>query len=132
MAWTYDPTQLGTSTLMQVRFEIGDTDTTDQLLQDSEILYAASVENGIMGAAAKCCEALARKFARLADHNLGPAGVKASQQFDHYNGLAKELRGNIIAFNAPTAGGIFKADEDDTDVKDSIFSIDMMGDEGGA
>lgn len=132
MAWNYDPAQLGTSTLMQVRFEVGDTDSTDQQLQDEEIAYVLTIENGVIGAAARCCETLARKFARLADHNLGPAGVKASQQFEHYSKLAKELRGKIIAFNAPTAGGIYKSDDlnTDTDVKDSIFSIDMMGDEG--
>ena len=49
MAWSYDPTDLDTTTasgrLNTVRLLIGDTDTVDQQVQNEEITFALS-ENG--------------------------------------------------------------------------------------
>ena len=49
MAWSYDPTDLDTTTasgrLNTVRLLVGDTDTVDQQAQNEEITFALS-ENG--------------------------------------------------------------------------------------
>lgn len=126
MSWTYDVTQLTTSTLMQIRLEIGDTDSTDPLMQDEEINYAIGVESSTQAAAAKCCEALARKFARLADITLGPSKVAMSQRFEQYQTLAKQLRKDATSMNAPTGGGIYITDIPDPTIIPPIFDKDLM------
>ena len=126
MSWTYDVNQLSTSQLMQVRFEIGDTDVTDPLIQDEEITYALGVETSVASAAAKCCEGIARKFARLADTTLGPSKVAASQRFEHYQALAKQLRKDTTAMNAPSGGGIYSTDISDPNIVPPIFDKDLM------
>jgi hypothetical protein len=42
MSWTYDPSQMGSSPMMQVRYLVGDTLATDQQVQDEEINFAIS------------------------------------------------------------------------------------------
>lgn len=126
MSWTYDVTQLSTSQLMQIRFEIGDTDSADPLMQDEEINYAIGAESSVASAAAKCCEGIARKFARLADTTLGPSKVAASQRFDHYQALAKQLRKDTTAMNAPTGGGMYVTDLPDPNIIPPIFDKDLM------
>ena len=126
MAWTYNVTQLATNDMMKVRLEIGDTDTTDQLLQDEEITFAISKEASVMAAAARCCELIARKFARQASNKLGPQSVEAQQQYEHYRDEALRLRKECIGYNAPDAGGIYTTDTEPANVKPAIFSKDMM------
>lgn len=105
MAWTYsgDPQ---TSDKDMVRFEIGDTDSTDQLVSDEEITYALSVEPSILAAAARCCESLARKFARQIDYRLGPQYVYASQRAKAFAELAAELRARASLGSGMYVGGI--------------------------
>jgi len=118
MAWTYsgDPTA---SNKDAVRFEIGDTDTNDQLLTDEEIVYALSVESRIYGAAARCCEALARKFARQADFTLGPQHVAASQRSEAFARLGRDLKSRIASSAPPYMGG-------PEDVDGPAFKRDLM------
>jgi hypothetical protein len=91
MSWNYsgDP---AASNKDAVRFEIGDTTYEDQLLTDEEILFALSVEGSIIAAAARCCETLARKYAREADYTLGPQSVKASQRGKAFLEMSTALR----------------------------------------
>ena len=120
MAWTYsgDPAN---STLDAIRFEIGDTNTNDQLLQDAEINYTYSEEGSVLAASARCCEVLARKFAREADQELGPIKEKLSQRSDSYAKLAETLRRK--ATQAPTDAIL------SSDVADAIFNKGMMDNE---
>jgi len=101
MAWNYsgDPS---TSDLDAIRFEIGDTDPQEQLLTDSEILYSLEAESTLLGAAARCCEVLAKRFARQADFRLGPQTVWASQRSAAFRELAKELRQRVAGTNSPS------------------------------
>lgn len=102
MPWTYDPTQLATSTLYQVRLEIQDTDTTNQLLQDEEITYALGVEANMWGGAARCCEIISRNFAMKPDRGLGRRlFVTYTKMAQQYAERAKELRRKAIAMNVP-------------------------------
>lgn len=90
MTWTYTPdfaTQRD-----RVRFEIGDTTSTDQLLSDEEIAYAGSVEGSDLCAAARCCEALAGKYGRLADMREGKLDIKLSQRKKAFLDKADQLR----------------------------------------
>ena len=58
MTTTYDPTQLATTTLYQVRFYLGDTDDTSWQLQDEEIDWALTERGNTWGATAMCALAL--------------------------------------------------------------------------
>lgn len=114
-----------------VRFLIGDTDTSDALLQDAEISWLLS-ENGnnTYSAAAHACETIAAKFSRLADTQVDDVRVSLSQRAKGYRSLAVELRGRIALTGAiPFCGGISEAakqtQQDDTDRVPPIFTRDM-------
>lgn len=97
MTWTYGGNP-SASAKDEVRFLVGDTDTTRQLVQDEEIDYvlgvhadeAATIHN--YQAAADIAEAIAAKYASKMDRSIGPLSAQASQQYDHYVDLAKRLR----------------------------------------
>ena len=66
MTWTYTLALLSTSDLMQVRYLIGDTDSTEELLQDEEIEWVLTQIPNIYLAAAECCLQIAMWFIRRA------------------------------------------------------------------
>ena len=111
MAWTYS-TSLATDK-DKVRFEIGDTDTTDQLLSDEEIAALLTSEGTVAAAAAKAAEGLAAKYSRLADRTVGNFSLSASQRAKAYWELAKKLGAKAGIWGIPTAGG-WKQSDDDT------------------
>lgn len=97
MAWSYDPTDLNTSTasgrLNTVRLLIGDTNTSDQQMQDAEITFALS-ENGdnTYLAASWSCRVIASKFARMVTTQLdGALSADYSDLMQHYQQLADNL-----------------------------------------
>lgn len=124
MSWSYNP---GASTRDWVRFRIGDTDTTDQLLSDEEINAALSDEGNQYAAAAVCAEAIAGTFAREADKSVGPLSISASQKAAMYAKLAQRLRAQVGRKVAPWLGGRSQDDVDtakaDTDRVDPAFEV---------
>lgn len=113
MSWSYvDPNKFPKDA---VRLEIGDTDSTDPLLQDFEIQYfLLQYNNSVLSAAIRACEVIMSKFTRLADEQVGSVNIKFSQKSKQYGLLVIQLRqrlaidGDII----PYAGGISKMDKD--------------------
>jgi hypothetical protein len=104
--FTYDVTQLATSELFQIRFEISDTNSATPLFQDEEINWAISVESNHWGAAARCAEILARKYMQLADVQLGRnLKIEYSKRSSGYAELAKSLRAKSLGMIVPFAGG---------------------------
>lgn len=97
MAWSYDPTNLNTSSatgrLNSVRLLVGDTDTTDQLVQNEEITFALSQSNdNVYVAAAWICKAIAAKFSRMVDTTLdGALSAKYSTRAKQYQQLAVQV-----------------------------------------
>jgi hypothetical protein len=113
MVWTYTGTPL-TVPLDEVRLLIGDTDTTDQQLQDGEIAYVQSKYsyNNIQ-AAAMCCKVLAAKYSRLVDSAIETIRISASQKLEHYLKLYEELWEEATRANAapiPFVAGISISD----------------------
>lgn len=108
MAWTYsgDP---GSSDRDAVRFEIPDTDPGTALMQDAEIDWALAQEGGVLLAAARCCEALARKFATRPDTSFtsGEDTVRRtySAMAKEFAARATELRTRAQSASAPWFGG---------------------------
>lgn len=129
MSWSYsgDP---GSRDEDAVRFEIGDTDETDQQMGDEEITYALSVEGNVLGASARCCEVLARKYARQADYTIGPLSLNASQRGEAYKLMAIELRKKAVTLtsgNGMYVGGIDPADAaKDTSLIQPAFKVGLM------
>ena len=90
MTWTYAGDPSATS-LASIRFLIGDTDTTDQLLSDEEINYLIVEEGASYKTASFACRAIAAKFARLMQRNIGGLGADFSAKFRQYSELADAL-----------------------------------------
>jgi hypothetical protein len=80
-----------------VRLLIGDTDSSDALLQDSEVDYFLSLfgttgSERVRPAAIRACEAIAAKFARQVDTTNQGLSVGASKRMAHYQALANDLK----------------------------------------
>lgn len=93
MTWSYsgDPSS---SNKDAVRFIIGDTNTTDQLLSDEEINWLLTQYGSPIKTAYHACLAIAGKFARLVSQEAGRIKVKAESKYLQYKQLADELRAN--------------------------------------
>ena len=130
MAWTYggDPSANARDA---IRFLIGDTDTTDQLLSDEEIAWVNSEASGtstgttaLYDAAYRCCLTIASKLAREADKQIGDLSVSMSQRAKAYREQAsslKELSGREGGVPIPYAGGITISDKDIDEENSDIF-----------
>lgn len=97
MAWSYDATNLGTSTLAErinsVRLLVGDTDTNDQQVQNEEITFALNQTNdNVYYAAAWAARTIAAQYSRRVTQNLsGALSADYSDLQDHYTSLAETL-----------------------------------------
>lgn len=116
--WTYD---LGlTKAKDQIRLLIGDTESTDPLLQDEEITFHANGQSGLYRQAAACARAIAGTFSRRVDRSVGQLKLSSGQQAKAYHDLAQSLMRQAARQDAvPYAGGLSISDkegvEDNTD-----------------
>jgi hypothetical protein len=134
MTWTYSVDDLASSAKDQVRLLVGDTLTTDQQLQDEEILYLLTTRSSVYGAAAECCRSLQAKFSRSVDQSAGGTRTMYSQLAKAYGVKAAEFEQKAATSggNLPYAGGISIADktaqEQDSDRVSPQFQIGMQDD----
>ena len=97
MAWSYNAADLNTTTasgrLNTVRLLIGDTDTTDQLVQNEEILFALSqVGNNVYYAGSWVCKTIAAKFSRMVDTQLdGALSANYSDRAKQFQQLSVQI-----------------------------------------
>lgn len=115
MSWSYSKNPEASSK-DAVRFEIQDTNEQAPLLQDEEIEYTITQEageepdqQGLLSAAARCCEVLGRKFAAQADVIVGSLAETYSKQAAGYFAQAKALRLRAQGYGEPFAGGQTKS-----------------------
>lgn len=103
MTWTYtgDPS---VSDRDKVRFLIGDTDTTDQLVSDEEIAWQLGVVgDNVYQAAHDLCVALAAKFARLAtSKSVGGLSLSYADRSASFYGLADRILDLASRRDVPT------------------------------
>ena len=111
MSWTYtgDP---AANEKDAVRFEIPDTDESVKLVSDQEIAYALTQESGVIGAAAHCCEQLARRFSMQADVSTGDIKLTYSAQAENLADRAKELRLKAAGAHPPYSGNQSRANKE--------------------
>lgn len=131
MSWTYDASQLAASSMMQVRFLVGDTIPADQQVQDEEIAFALVERPSIYGAAATVCRTLAAKLSRQADVVDKDLRTALSSRAKAYAARAVEYDGKAVSRSGglPYAGGLSIADkiqnERDLDRVQPSFGIGM-------
>ncbi len=102
MTWTYDPS-LSTS-LAVVRFEIQDTEITDQLFSDEEInATLTSNASGIPQTVLVLVKKLMIRFARLVDTTVGRVSEANNQRYQAYKDLAYRLEAQTLCL--PSFGG---------------------------
>jgi hypothetical protein len=90
MTWTYSGNP-SSSARDAIRFEVGDTDTTDQLLSDEEIAYVIAIYGGSYEGASNAAMAIAAKFARLMSRSIGGLSADFAAKYQHYTELAENL-----------------------------------------
>jgi hypothetical protein len=118
MAWSYDPTDLDTTTasgrLNTVRLLVGDTETLDQQAQNEEITFALS-ENGnnVYYSAGWVARTISSQYARKVNTQLdGALKADYSDLMKHYSTLADNLEYQGKTSGAAVgvlAGGITKS-----------------------
>lgn len=110
--WTYSGDPSSTSR-DAVRFLIGDTDNTSQLVTDEEIAYMLTQEGSTSSAAARVCRSLAAKYARFMDQSVGDLNISYSQRFKQFSEMAAKLESDASSrVGIPYAGGISQSDKD--------------------
>jgi hypothetical protein len=112
VSWSYSFNP-GSTPKDQVRFLIGDTDSTDPLLQDEEIVWVLSkYNNSPINAAIRCCESVVGKFSRLANETVGQVRIEFKQKAEGYMKLLTMLKTRLATEDAtPYAGGISISDK---------------------
>jgi len=105
MAWSYDPTDLNTTTaagrLNVVRLLTGDTNTEDQQVQDEEVTFAlAENGNNVYYSGAWTARAIASKYSRQVTTEISGA-LKAQ-----YSDLAKQYKtlADDLEYQGKTSG----------------------------
>ena len=146
MSWTYsgDPS---TSSRDEIRFLVGDTDSTDQLIENEEIDYVLVVHadpgasQNNYTAASVVAGAIAAKYAKKMNKSVGGLSLPWQQRFESYQRLAQEL--SAMAKHGPTGkrpqslgspvllgGGDKYLGTDDTPLSYTDSDVDIVYEEG--
>jgi hypothetical protein len=129
LTFTYsgDPSS---STIDSIRFEIGDTQDNQHLVEDAEILYAYAKEGTVLKAAARICTALAARFASREEFRGATIQTSKATISGKFLTLAKSLRARSLR-----SGGILmpalsettkETHEQDTDIPQPSFKKGLM------
>ena len=88
--WTYsgDPSADAKDA---VRWLVGDTDASDQLQSDEEILYAIKLENDIYKAASLVAATIGGNFSRQVDKQVGDLKLSYSRRAQAFMALSDSL-----------------------------------------
>lgn len=128
MSFSYsgDP---GASPLDELRFWIGDTDSTDAQLSDQEIKYLLrSNGDSVTAAALEGCRRLISKYSRYVDQKTGDIDIKYSQRISQLKISMDNIRAGMNP--TPYTGGISKSDietvQEDDDRQGPVFALGMM------
>lgn len=106
MSASYDGTHLEEAGRDRARFLLGDTDTSQALLQDEEI-DALLATFAFKEAVAQCCDHLVSRFAQRPDDYQDEGGVKVkwTERVKAWQGLAKRLRSGDVQTEASVPTG---------------------------
>lgn len=88
MAFNYTTGNILLNGRDRIRFELGDTDSANPLLQDEEIDAVIVIEGGFYRAAAMCAFTIARKFSREVSYSVGPLKLDLGARAKSYREMA--------------------------------------------
>jgi hypothetical protein len=133
MSWSYSPSLSVDKD--KVRFLIGDVDSTNQVVQDEEILWALTVEKNVWMAAAAIADALAAKFQNANVESLRAGELEiVYKRINDLQSLSKSLRTRGMLHMLPSAGGVFGSDrtnyEENTSLIQPYFRVGMHDNTG--
>lgn len=129
VVFTY--TSPGTSRKDAVRFLVGDTDTTEQFLQDEEIQWLLETwpNKSDYGVAAKVAEAIAAKLSREVTVSADGETVAIGELQQRYITLAEQLREqdneSNVGADSLYVGGMLIGERPDPTVKGLAFGTGM-------
>lgn len=115
MSWTYDPTQLNESPLMQIRLILGDTDESDPLMQNEEIQFYIDSLGDVNRASIECIDAALARIASIPDYKLGPYQESTDNRVAYLNKRRAQLEEELTKYcpplsEKPTTSPIFGYD----------------------
>ncbi len=131
MTWTYDSSDPGATDKDQVRLMIGDTDETDEQLQDQEIAHFLTLYITVGAAAVASARAIMAKFARKVTKAVGDLRISLSDRYRHYQDLVAYLETvaeSTDPYQVYAAGqSVSEADADaqDTNLPQPGFKVGM-------
>lgn len=102
------------SNLTRVRRLIGDSDSSDYLLSDADIVeILTDNSDNVNAAAAEAARAIAAQLARNEDISINESSLRGGSAYQQYIALAEKLEKRAATANAiPFAGGISVADKE--------------------
>lgn len=130
MTWSYDDAQSTDKDF--VRFLVGDTDSTDQLVSDEAIARQLADQGDPYQAAAMICDGLASRFGRVSTITIDGFTVSGKDRAEQFRAQASTLRRTAAtaspgALGTPYVGGTSRSEieavQDDTDRVPSKFSV---------
>lgn len=127
MTWSY--TSPSHSVRDAVRFEIGDTVSTDPQLSDEEIDYILTQRATVGQAAVLCIDHLIAKYSRLVTQSVGSVSVSYGDRIRQFKELLARLR--LRTSRAPIVIGGTSVSEkaaadEDTDRDAPVFKVGMF------
>ena len=128
MAFTFSDSL--SSNLDKVRFKIGDTDSTDALLQDATINALLSEHNNDLELTSiSCVRAIIAKFNRTVDRNAAGMTANRSIIVQNYRDLLRELTRQNRGNSGTRYSGSFSRDRKETieDDSDYIMPFSRVG-----
>lgn len=121
-----------------MRFLIGDTNDTDQQLQDEEVEWLLTQHSNVYFAGALGAERIASRYARATSKSVGGLSISYGERQTHYSNLAAALRAEASrAGGTPTPISLARskaakeAREQDEDLNLTPLSIGMHDNLGG-
>lgn len=94
-----------------VRFFVQDTGPADWLVSNEEILFVLSTAGAPEAAAANICDAIAAKYSRKPDRQVGDLRISSSQIAQAFRDRATDLRNRVALGAVPYAGGLSKSEK---------------------
>lgn len=120
MTWSYDVAL--TQEKDQVRWLVGDTTISDQLVADEEIEWALDQEGGVFAAAALVAETLSNQFARVVDKQVGDLKIKTADRVKNYSQLADRLRRRVLL----NTSGLVMSAQSRAEKLEDVLDTDMV------
>jgi hypothetical protein len=118
MSWSYDVTALATSPKDQIRLRIGDTDESDPIMEDEEIMfYIGDNEEVTSSVLLSCVNACITRVSGLPEYKLGPYSESHKARLDAWQAIKATLEANAYSQHAPISEPPTTA---------PIFSYDFM------